>query len=68
MDPQLKLLKSEDLDSTLVDETAEGIFEENGVRRNARNRAPPDWHKDYNISAFALSAEEYVDSIASDID
>ena len=58
----------EDLDSTLVDETAESICEETGVRRSVRNRVPPDWHKDYNISAFALSAEKYVDSIPSDID
>ena len=64
----MEATSDEDLDTTLVDETAEDICEENGVRRSARNRVPLDWHKDYNISAFALSAEEYVDSIPSDID
>lgn len=57
----------DELDDTLIDEAAGGDPDESEVRRSSRNRAPPFWHEDYNISAFALNAEEYADNDPSDI-
>lgn len=42
---------------------------DNIVRRSGRNVVPPIWHSDFdmNISAFALSAEEFIDNIPADV-
>lgn len=42
---------------------------EDNVRRSGRNVVPPSWHSDYdmNCSAFALSAEEFLDNIPTDV-
>lgn len=47
-----------------------GPVVDNSVRRSGRNIVPPSWHSDYNmdISAFALSAEEFLDNIPTDVE
>lgn len=41
----------------------------NGARKSQRVVVPPAWHNDYevDITAFALSAEEFVEEIPSDV-
>lgn len=47
---------------------SEESHEENGVRRSRRQVVPPAWHRDYDMTAFALSAEEFLEDIPSDVE
>lgn len=57
----------EDLEETFVDaeEAAGDGAEFEPVRCSGRARGPPDWFADSDISAFALSAEDYLDDLVT---